>query len=184
MILLIGFEKFGQYSQNPSEQIVRSFPDKIQNQVFIKKILPVSWKRCITIYRDLIRTRKCSLVILTGVYTGKTILIEKFGWNLAFGLDNYHQFKLGFIRLPKPIRLKSIINLVDLFNHLPDQNNILISSYAGSYLCNFLYYWALFLAQKNYPVIFIHIPAKSNLEIIKERISQIIEALINILFIN
>ena len=184
MILFIGFEKFGQYSQNPSENIVRSFPKKIQDQIFVKKILPVSWKRSHSIYRDLIKRKKYHLVILTGVYAGKKILIERFGWNLAFGLDNYHKFKLGYIQLLKPIRLKSTINLVDLINQIHDHDIISISSYAGTYLCNFIYYWALYLAQEKYPVIFIHIPSKANLEVIKKRFYQIIRALINIMFID
>lgn len=181
MILLTGFEKFGQYTQNLSEYIVRSFSNNILNQILTKKVLPVSWKKSIKIYRNLVRRTEYHLVILTGIHAGKKVLIENFAWNLAFGLDNYHNFKLGFIRLLKPIRLKSIINALDLFKKLQVSDNIAISNYAGSYLCNYLYYWALYFAQKAYPVIFIHIPAKSNPETMKETVYLIIKTMVSIL---
>lgn len=181
MILITGFEKFGQYTQNLSEYIVRSFSNKILNQVLIKRILPVSWKKSIKVYQSLVRRTKYNLVILTGIYAGKKVLIETSAWNLAFGLDNYHNFKLGFIRFIKPLRQKSIINTLELFKKLQVHDNIAISNYAGNYLCNYLYYWALYFAQKAYPVIFIHIPAKSNSEIMKENVYRIIKTIISIL---
>jgi len=174
MILLTGFAKFGRFTRNLSEQLVRSFPDKVQNQVLEKKVLPVSWKESIKIYGDIIRKIRYKLVILTGIYSGKKMLIERFGWNFAFGIDNYHNFKFSFIRLLRPIRLKTIINVSKIFNRLQELDNISISSYPGTYICNFLYYWALYLAKGIYPVIFLHIPARGNLETMKKGVYEII----------
>ncbi|MFX1353174.1 MAG: hypothetical protein ACFFGP_04360, partial [Promethearchaeota archaeon] len=150
------------------------FPDKVQNHALIKKVLPVSWNRCIKVYKSTIKRIKYKLVVLTGIYSGKKILIERFAWNFAFGLDNYHKFKFSFIRLMKPIRLKTIINVSEISSRVQKLDKISISSYPGIYLCNFLYYWALHLAKGIYPVIFLHIPAKANIETIKIRVYNII----------
>ena len=174
MILLTGFEKFGQYPGNLSEELVRSFPDKVQNHELVKKILPVSWNRSIKVYENAFKRIKYKLVVLTGIYSGKKILIERFAWNFAFGLDNYHKFKISFIRLMKPIRLKTIINLSKVLSRVQNLDNISISSYPGTYLCNFLYYLALNRAKGIYPVIFLHIPANANIETIKNRVCEII----------
>jgi len=180
MILLIGFERFGKIFQNKSESIVKKFPNTINKCSIQKYTLPVSWKKSIEIYTNILNSLSSvpDFVILLGTHSGKEIFIERFGWNLAFGIDNNNRFKFGFIKLGKPIRIITTINLKKLYNLNKKKKIFLISSNPGFYLCNFIYYWALLLSKKNYPVLFIHIPQSGNLD---EQII-IIKEIINIIF--
>ncbi|MFX0018701.1 MAG: hypothetical protein ACFFAK_15265 [Promethearchaeota archaeon] len=180
MIVLTGFEKFGKYPLNNSEEIVRSFPENFEGFLFIKKVLPVSWKRSIKDYERILQILKCDprLVILTGVYSGKKILIERCGWNLAFGLDNENKFRIGIVKFKKSMRLKMILNVEKIISNRISSKIISLSSYAGLFLCNYIYYWALYLAKGNYPVIFIHLPSKGNINSIKKNFYNIIKAIL------
>ncbi len=180
MIVLTGFEKFGEYPLNISEQIVRNFPESFGGFLFTKKVLPVSWKRSIIDYKRILYKLKSdpSLIILTGVYLGKKILIERFGWNLAFGLDNENKFRIGIVKFKEYMRLKSVLNVEKIISNMKSIKNISLSSYAGLFLCNYIYFWALYLAKGNYPVIFIHLPIKGNINTIKKQFHSIVEIIL------
>ena len=180
MIVLTGFEKFGEYPLNISEEIVRKFPESFEGFLFTKKVLPVSWKRSIKDYERILYVLKSDprLVILTGVYSGKKILIERCGWNLAFGLDNENKFRIGISNVKKCMRLKSVLNVEKIISNMKSTKNLSLSSYAGLFLCNYIYYWALLLAKGNYPVIFIHLPIKGNINSIKKKFYDIVEIIL------
>jgi pyrrolidone-carboxylate peptidase len=180
MIILTGFERFGKYPLNISEEIVRNFPENFEGFRFAKKVLPVSWKRSIKNYKRFIYSLKTNprLVILTGAYSGKKILIERSGWNLAFGLDNENKFRIGIVIFKKWIRLKSILNVKKIISNMKNTKKISLSSYAGLFLCNYIYYWALFLAEGNYPIIFIHLPTKGNVDSIKKKFNNVVEIIL------
>lgn len=180
MIVLTGFEKFGEYSHNISEDFVRNFPENFEGFLFTKKVLPVSWKRSIKDYERILYRLKSDprLIILTGIYSGKKILIERCGWNLAFGLDNENKFRIGIVKFKKFMRLKSVLNLEKIISNMKSTKNVSLSSYAGLFLCNHIYYWALYLAKGNYPVIFIHLPTKGNINIIKKQFYNIVEIIL------
>lgn len=177
MILLTGFERFSHYTQNISELTIKNFPDVFQNTKIVKKVLPVSWKRSFKEYKRILNSLiiRPNLVVMTGVYSGKKILIERFGWNLVFGIDNEKQFKIGFIKLSKSLRIKCIINLKRIITILNNPKKMTLSSYPGTFLCNYIYYLALFLAQGNYPVIFIHLPSKSNIQNLQKEFHEIVK---------
>ena len=180
MIILTGFEKFGEYPLNISEKIVRDFPENFEGFLFTTKVLPVSWKGSIKDYERTLYILKSDprLIILTGIYSGKKILIERCGWNLAFGLDNENKFRIGIVKFKKFLRLKSILNVEKIITNMKSTKNISLSSYAGLFLCNYIYYWALLLAKGNYPVIFIHLPIKGNINSIKKKFYDIVEIIL------
>lgn len=178
MILITGFEKFSEYRKNISEQILFDFPEEVYNQTVIKKVLPVDWKKSIIEYKQIIQENKYNLIILTGVHSGKRILLERFAWNLAFGIDNSYRFRIGPIRIGKPLRLKSMFDFSEITPKVQKISNVAISSYPGFYICNYLYYWALNLAKRKYPVVFIHLPVKYKLEIIKKKLYTLIKLII------
>jgi len=181
MIILTGFEKFSEYPLNISEEIVRNFPENFEGFLFIKKVLPVSWKGSIKDYERTLYILKSDprLIILTGIYSGKKILIERCGWNLAFGLDNENKFRIGIVKFKKFLRLKSILNVEKIITNMKSTKNISLSSYAGLFLCNYIYYWALYLAKGNYPVLFIHLPTKGNINTIKKKFYNIVEIILH-----
>ncbi len=176
MILLAGFEPFGRFSKNLSSEIVRKIKSKINYHQIIKKILPVSWTQSLEYYKKTIALPKTrfELVILLGIHSSKNMYIEKFGWNIAFGKDNENKLKFGLIRYGFPFYIKTILDVNQIYSKLKNRTNISISYFAGSYLCNYIYYWALFLSNDEYPVIFIHIPQNMELYSCLKNIEEII----------
>ncbi|KKN09965.1 hypothetical protein LCGC14_1041300 [marine sediment metagenome] len=46
--------------------------------------------------------------MLLGIHTGSNLHLEKFSWNLKYGIDNENNFKLGIIKYFFPFRIKTI----------------------------------------------------------------------------
>ncbi len=177
MIILTGFGVFGRFKSNLSGEVVKelsfNFPLK-------KEIIPVSWQRSIDSYQNLLSELKSKpdLVVLLGIHTNKKYHLERFGWNFKKGKDIDRKFKLGLIKVCPQAWIKTTIDLDKVLLVVKDKSNISISNYAGSYLCNYLYYWALYLSNKEYPVIFIHIPAKANKIECRIKIEIILKAIL------
>ncbi|MFX0042101.1 MAG: hypothetical protein ACFE8L_04240 [Candidatus Hodarchaeota archaeon] len=181
MIILTGFERYGKYSYNLSSEIVKNFKENLNNLSIKKVILPVAWKKSIKLYKELLLgiEKNPKLVVLLGIHTNNSISIEKIAWNFAIGNDIANKVKFGLIKLyPKPC-IKTGLDLKKIYSLLRDKIKIQISYFPGLYLCNFLYYWALYLSKKRYPVVFIHIPHKGKLgrygQILEKIIKQIIK---------
>lgn len=164
MIVLIGFGPFKNNETNLSSEVVQNFPSHANNFRINKEILPVSWKNAIKLYKNLLKAIKIApkLVMLLGIHTGSNLHLEKFSWNLKYGIDNENNFKLGIIKYFFPFRIKTVLNLSKIYSSLKNKINLSISTFPGLYLCNYLYYWALFLSDQEYPVIFVHIPANGD----------------------
>ncbi|MFX1569609.1 MAG: hypothetical protein ACFFCV_14710 [Promethearchaeota archaeon] len=182
MILLTGFGPFKGHLVNLTSEIVKDLSLGIQNVQLKKEILPVSWKRSIDLYQNLLieTNSKPDLVVLLGIHDDKKYALEKFGWNFKIGEDIEGKFKFGFIKLCSRPLIKTIINTHEVYSAVKDKSRLIISNYAGSYICNYLYYWALSISKGEYPVIFIHIPAEGNviesIKLIKVIIMAIIKA--------
>lgn len=182
MIILTGFGPFNKDFRNLSGEIVKNFPSKIQKYPIIKRILPVSWKRCVESYKSLIATleSKPKLVILLGIHSSKDFHLEKFGWNYKFGQDIDNKFKFGMIKHCFSYRIKTILNINKIFINLRDKRSILVSWFPGLYLCNFIYYWALNISNQEYPALFIHIPESGELNKSIKKVEMIMRAIINV----
>ncbi|MFX0137283.1 MAG: hypothetical protein ACFFDN_26835 [Candidatus Hodarchaeota archaeon] len=183
MIVITGFGPYSQFSTNLSSEIVKKLSLNSGKFSLVKKILPVSWKESIFSYKKLLsKLLKPELVILLGIHSSKRYYLEKFGWNFKIGNDNENKFKFGPIKIYSPPLLKTIINLKETYQILKGKMNISISSFPGLYLCNYLYYWALFLSNKEYPVIFIHVPSRGVLFDCINKIEMVLNAIIKIHF--
>lgn len=179
MIILTGFDPYDNYKKNISSLIVQNL-EIVDLDITIKKeILPVSWKSSIKSYQDILNrlSREPKIVILLGIHSNKHYHLEKIGWNFAFGKDNDNLIKIGIIRYNVNLCLRTILNVRGLYSLLKEKIDIKLSNFAGTYLCNYLYYWALSLSNNKYPVIFIHIPNKENLNRGIEIISTIIRTI-------
>jgi pyrrolidone-carboxylate peptidase len=183
LIILIGFEPFDSYSRNLSKEIIKLFPNKIQNITIVKKVLLVSWKESAKQYRKLIKSLQSSpqLVILLGIHSENAYCIEKFGWNLAFGMDNYNDFKSGPISFNAKLRIRSLLDVQKLQSKLGKFMKIRVSHYAGYYLCNYLYFIALKISEKRYPVIFAHLPSKEKINPGIKNVNLIIKSIIELI---
>jgi pyrrolidone-carboxylate peptidase len=182
LIILTGFGPFDEYKVNLSSEIVNHLPFEFSGIQVIKAIIPVSWRESIKTYKQLFYKLKLNpeLVILLGIHTKNKIHLEVYGWNFKVGNDEEKKFKFGPIKLYSPPWIKTILNVNKIYADLEDMTNISISYFPGLYLCNYLYYWALILSQKEYPVIFIHIPCKGNISEYVQKIEMIIQSMIGI----
>lgn len=180
MIILTGFGPYGKYTTNLSSEVVENLQDN--NLIFqiVRKIIPVSWTQSIKTYKKLLSDLSSppKLVILLGIHSNTKIHLEKFGWNLKFGDDIKKKIKFGPIKLNSPLWIKTILNLDIIYSNLKDKKQVSISFFPGFYLCNYLYYWALYLSKKKYPVIFIHIPDKGRINEITEKIEKILNTIL------
>ncbi|MFX1573342.1 MAG: hypothetical protein ACFFB0_11385 [Promethearchaeota archaeon] len=184
MILLTGFGPFGNITKNLSCEITRKIASEINNYNIIKRILPVSWKKSKEYYRHTIEmlSSQLELVFLLGIHSESRINIEKYGWNVVFGKDVERKVKFGFIRWRFPLYKKTILDVNELYFNLKDKTNVSISYFAGTYMCNYIYYWALIFAKNKYPVVFIHIPQNLEFSICLKKIEEIIRVVIKMYF--
>jgi pyrrolidone-carboxylate peptidase len=164
LIILTGFGPFGKYKKNLSSQIVKTVPLEFDGFQFTKEIVPVSWKDSISTYNQLLTKLNVppELVILLGIHSKKEIHLETYGWNFKFGDDNDKKVKFGPIIISHSVWIKTMLNLNKIYSHLEDKSKISISYFPGFYICNYLYFWALWISKKAYPVIFIHFPDKGD----------------------
>lgn len=182
MIILTGFGPYGKYTTNLSSEIVKKL--QFDNEAFQirREIIPVSWKQSIKSYKTLLSELKSEpdLAVLLGIHSGDMIYLEKFGWNFKVGDDKEKKFKFGPIKVYSPPWIKTTLNLNKIYSNLEDKTKISISYFPGLYLCNYLYYWALSLSKKEYPVIFIHIPDKGNISEYVQKVKMILRSIIKI----
>ena len=176
MIILTGFDSYGKYTINFSSEVVREFPFEYRGFQIVKKIIPVSWSQSIIIYKKLLSKidKKPNLVILSGIHSGNKILLEKLGWNFKIGDDVEKKYLFGPIKMWSSPWNKSPLNFKKIYSRLDYKTGISISYFPGFYLCNYLYFWALYLSKKQYPVIFIHIPDTGDRSEIVNRFKKIV----------
>ncbi len=182
MIILTGFGPFGKYSRNLSSQIVKEFPNQIAGFQLIRENMSVSWKESISQYKIILSELefKPDLVILLGIHAKMTVDLEVYGWNFMVGSDEENKFKFGPIKLLAPPWIKTPLNIKKIYAALENKTEIVISYFPGFYLCNYLYFWALYLSKKEYPVIFIHIPPKADISEYVHKVKIIIKSIIKI----
>lgn len=179
-LILTGFGPYGHFSTNLSSEIVKRFSIDHNNYTILKKIIPVSWKRSIRIYEELLLRlpSKPFLVILLGIHVNDRFHLERLGWNFKFGKDIDNKIKFGPIRFYSHPWIRTSLNLNEIYSVIEDKTNISLSNFSGYYLCNYLYYQALYLSKKQYPVIFIHIPDKGDIFEFIKKIKIISKAII------
>jgi pyroglutamyl-peptidase len=165
-ILVTGFQPFGDFSTNLSEQVARLF-DGIS--------LPVVRTKSFDVFRDMFLILNPEAVIMVGIAGGSDkIRLER----IAINLDDYpivdnegNQPIDQKIIKDAPDAYFSTLPLRKIFENLnAHQIPVQFSLSAGSYLCNHLFFQVMhFLALQNnkVPAGFIHIPPTMEIEILK-----------------
>ena len=159
-VLVTAFEPFGGAETNITQSILSLLPDSIADWAIEKVCLPVSFKRAPIMLREAIATYSPDLVIMLGQCpAGENIRFERFAINM---MDSTKGDNDGYIpneetiyahqplALQTPLPIKELVNFCT-GNVLPIQ----ISNSAGLYVCNRVYYEALYLQQN---ALFVHIP--------------------------
>lgn len=165
-VLLTGFEPFGQDKVNPSWEMVKVFPELMEDVEVLKICLPVSFQKAVTILEQTIDDYRPDVVLSIGQGGGRCeIEVERVAINLA---DSKKPDNDGYQPHEHQLRLDA---LNAYFSNLPVKRLVeaiqeqgipaTVSNSAGLYVCNSVFYTALHLVYSKYPNMqagFIHVP--------------------------
>ena len=164
MITITGFEPFRKEKVNPSMIIAKEFDGKTVLGEKIKSIiLPVSYKRAKPIVESLVKEEPILLLSLGLSSRITCIRLEVIALNIAHSEkgdnDGYKPFNEiiyedGDLAYKGTLPFKEILEALRK-NGIPST----LSFHAGTFLCNYVYYIALYNAQnRGLNVGFVHIP--------------------------
>lgn len=176
--LLTGFDAFGEHKVNPTEVIVRAFPDSIDNadQIQIRKvILPTAgrngWSTLKTELQSTLREAPGKvLILMTGLAAKSTAMsLERFAMN-------FKDYRIADNSGDQPIDEPVIPDADDLLRTNADLaalqkqmsargHSVEISNHAGTFVCNDLYYRALHFAAEEKRIattLFVHLPDRQS----------------------
>lgn len=179
-LLLTAFEPFGGAETNITQSILSLLPDSIADWAIEKVCLPVSFKRAPIVLREAIATYSPDLVILLGQCpAGENIRLERFAINM---MDSTKGDNDGYIPseetiyADQPLALQTSLPIKELVRFCTDNvQPVQVSNSAGLYVCNRVYYEALYLHQQ---AIFMHVPKNMDLTLAQQTIAQIMKNLL------
>lgn len=159
-ILITAFEPFGDSLTNITQDVLSALPCNIGKAEIIKHCLPVSFERAPIALKELISAHQPDTILLLGQCpVGENIRLERFALNM---MDSQKADNDGYcpseetIYPDAPLAYRTAFHIKTIANHLQEEQlPVAISNSAGLYVCNRVYYEALYLQQK---AIFIHIP--------------------------
>jgi len=165
IVLVTGFEPFGNVTLNPSQLIAEALNGSIINNAeIVGVVLPVDFNESAKIATDMIEYYHPTLVISLGLNArARGIEIEKIGVNLKrYPKDGGAQSFPRRIDISGPFLRFSSINTVNILRKIREVNISVQQSYfAGTYVCNALFYQLLGYASEHNNSIkigFIHVP--------------------------
>jgi len=179
-VLITAFEPFGGAETNISQSVLSLLPNSLADWAIEKVCLPVSFRRAPIVLQEAIATYSPDLIIMLGQCpAGEKIRLERFAVNM---MDSGKADNNGYIpneetiynsqplALQTPLPIKELVRLCT-DNALPVQ----VSNSAGLYVCNRVYYEALYL---HHQAIFMHVPKNMDLTLAQQTIAQIMKNLL------
>ncbi len=165
-ILVTGFDPFNNALINPSLEILKLLPNKIDNYTIHKLVLPTVFNDSLELIDNYLLNNKIDYIVSLGQAGGrKGITIERIGINID---DARIGDNLGNTPIDKPI-IKDGANAY--FSNLPikaltkvlndNGYDTSVSNTAGTFVCNHVMYYCLYLANTKYNNLktgFIHVP--------------------------
>ena len=159
-ILTTSFEPFGGAVTNITQDILSALPSNIGKAEVIKQCLPVSFERAPIALRESITKHNPDMLLLLGQCpNGENIRLERFAMNM---MDSHKADNDGYCPLEEPIyteaplAYRTPIDIKTIAHYLhEDKLPVVVSNSAGLYVCNRIYYEALYLQQN---ALFVHIP--------------------------
>jgi pyroglutamyl-peptidase len=178
-ILLTAFEPFDRAETNITQSVLSLLPNSLADWAIEKVCLPVSFKRAPIELREAIATFSPDLVIMLGQCpAGENIRLERFAINMMGSTkgdnDGYIPneetiYNLQPLALQTPLFVKALA-ISCAKTGLP----VVVSNSAGLYVCNRVYYEALYLRQR---AIFVHVPKNMDVILVHRTIIQVITKL-------
>ena len=180
IVLITAFEPFGGAETNITQSVLSLLPASIADWAIEKVCLPVSFKRAPIVLREAISTYSPDLVIMLGQCpAGENIRLERFAINM---MDSTKADNDGYIPneetiyANQPIALQTPLPIKELERFCTDHvQPVQVSNSAGLYICNRVYYEALYLHQQ---AIFMHVPKNMDLTLAQQTIAQIMKNLL------
>jgi pyroglutamyl-peptidase len=165
-ILITAFEPFGGAETNITQSVLSLLPDSIADWAIERVCLPVSFKRAPIVLQEAIATYSPDLVIMLGQCpAGENIRLERFAINM---MDSTKGDNDGYIPNEEtiyphqPLALQTSLPIKELVHFCTDHvQPVQVSNSAGLYVCNRVYYEALYAKQK---ALFIHVPKNMSAE--------------------
>lgn len=159
-ILVSAFDPFNQETTNASQLVLAELA---KHDHIIPVVLPTSFHRSFPLLRQAIASYQPQMVLMLGEAGGRThIQIERVAINLddARIADND-----GVQLIQQPIEPKGPVGIFTRLPYtkvLPELHAaghaISVSNSAGNFVCNHLFYEALYRLPKSLPVGFVHLP--------------------------
>lgn len=163
-VLVSGFGAFGPVRTNPSKRLVQDLASRSSSPIDCSTVvLDVSYARCFPQLERACEAVRPDAVLLIGVArSSKGLRVEMCARNLATAsLEDVDGIVGGggalSSRRPRGHSLYSTVDTLSLAAHLCQQGyDTRISTNAGGYVCNALYYFVL--ERLDIPAVFLHIP--------------------------
>ena len=179
-VLISGFGAFGPVPVNPSESLVK---DLAKRFAYATVVLDVSYERCFPRLREEIKRVQPHLLLLTGVARGGSGLrLEMRARNIATAMLKDVDGVVGAgqalsSHYSKGDFIYTDVDTLTLAASLCRAGfDARVSTDAGGYVCNALYYHAL--EQLDIPVLFLHIPPYDDVTWTRERLAEAAHALL------
>ena len=189
-MLLTGFDPFGGESINPSWEVVRRIPEKIENAEIKGIQIPTVFQKSFEVLKKEIEIFNPDVVICVGQAGGRQgITPERIAINIddARIADNENNQPIDF-----PIRkdgesayfstlpIKAMVDKMTASGFLAS-----VSNTAGTFVCNHIMYQVLYYASTKHPSLkagFIHVPflpeqVKENNQYPSMKLEEMVEAL-------
>ncbi|CAI2547359.1 Pyrrolidone-carboxylate peptidase [Apilactobacillus kunkeei] len=166
-ILITGFEPFNGSEKNSSMSVLDALPNKLNDNIIIKKLLPTEFKKSAVVLNKTIEQFNPDVVICLGEAAGrKEITPETIAFNEDHttvpdnsGYKPEHEFihqqgeEYYYVNL-QVTELVNALKEAGIPSHLSDN--------AGRYVCNHIMYECQYLIRNKYPnmkACFIHLPS-------------------------
>jgi pyroglutamyl-peptidase len=165
VVLITGFESFGNYTVNPSQLIAEALNGTMLNDAeIVGVVLPVDFNESVEITTDAIQYYQPDLVLSLGLNArSQDIRVEKIGLNLKrYPKDDGTWSFPRRIDVMGPFLRISPLHTADIVRKIRDANiSVQQSFFAGTYVCNTVFYQVLgYVSEQNISrkMGFIHVP--------------------------
>lgn len=166
-ILLTAFEPFGGAATNITQEVMQHLPEQIGEHHLTKRLLPVSFRRAPVVLRDSIEQTQPDFVLMLGqCKDSDTIRLERYAHNIMNSRmgdnDGYCPNNVNILEQLDDHSAITSGSLGTIFTECQAAGlPVSISTSAGQYVCNRVYYEAL---QLGHSALFVHIPKTFDIE--------------------
>ncbi|HRI27654.1 MAG TPA: hypothetical protein PK239_11615 [Chitinophagales bacterium] len=158
-VLLTGFTPFGEFRSNPTQTIVEQFNAGLSGVAVYCCVLPVNFRTVPAYYQRVLQSVKPHFILNLGLAGGSGVIQpEKAAFNIGYDRQNTGSFTLIAQAPDAYFTALPVEELATALSHR--QLPAVASYYAGSYLCNMLYFqslhWCSYLRHSR--ALFMHLP--------------------------